>query len=67
MFYKVELTKTNRYALVSNDGRTVHVFDSEFAAQTSADALNRANYEPVIDPYYPAGRWATVHGRKVAV
>lgn len=58
MNYTVQITNQGRYALVSPDGRTVHIFASEFAAQTSCDAMNRANYEPVIDPYAPAcGRW----------
>lgn len=67
MLYKVEPTKQGRYALVASDGRTVHLFHSEFAAQTSADAMNRAQYEPVLDPYAPAcGRWDKKPGTRKA-
>jgi hypothetical protein len=62
--YKVEQMKSGRWALVASDGRTVHVFHSSFAAQTSADAMNRANYEPSQSPYAFAeggcGRWDRV-------
>lgn len=68
MKYFVETTKQGRYALVASDGRTVHLFHSEFAAQTAADALNRANYEPVIDPYAPVcGRWDARRGKPKAI
>lgn len=58
MTYNVEATKQGRWALVSGDGRTVHLFHCEAAAVCAADAMNRANYEPTTDPYAPAcGRW----------
>lgn len=61
MTYKVIQTLQGRWALVASDGRTVHVYHSEHAAITSADAMNRANYEPTASPYAFAesgcGRW----------
>ena len=68
MTYNVEITNTGRFAVVSGDWHTVHIFQSEFAAQTAADALNRANYEPVIDPYAPVcGRWDARRGKPKAI
>lgn len=65
--YRVETTNQGRYALVASDGRTVHLFHCEGAAQTACDAMNRANYEPVIDPYAPAcGRWDQKPGTRKA-
>ncbi len=52
MTYSTQTTKTGKTALVSSDGRTVHIYESELAAQTACDAMNRSLYEPVIDPYW---------------
>jgi len=61
MTYKVEATNHGRWALVAPDGRTVHVYHAEGPAQTAADVMNRANYEPGQSAYAFAeggcGRW----------
>jgi hypothetical protein len=52
MSYKVETTNQGRFALLKPNGETLYLYHSEFAAQTACDAMNRAAYEPVIDPYW---------------
>ncbi len=55
MTYRIETTNTGKWALIAgDDGETKYIFESELAAQTACDAMNRAQYEPVISPYWMA-------------
>lgn len=57
MSYKVHTTNSGRFALVSSDGRTIHVFHSECAAICAADAMNTGLQPiPANDPF-KSGRW----------
>ena len=66
MAYKVSITNTGKFAVVDGAGITRHTCNSEFEATTWVENLNRANYEPNIDAYYPAGRWTNVKAKERA-